>query len=600
MPDARRRIIVDGLEPGALVRFPLILRGAASAFQPPRLLVAAGLLLALILPGRVWDAVRGPRLADGELLGRVDASQLEREAEVRRRILVRWAPLAEVPEPAGPGAVATDEAVRRSIETLDLAWTRWRETGRIAATATAESEAAAGDASAAAPTPTTTEGLGDAGAAGGVDAPAGAGATDTGDPGSPPGSSEAFSMGRGPRSAVRGVASAGRAVEPAADAGDSGTGSPASDADAEPLSEARYRSDRRALVAQRRIGEFLAVERAVHESIRTVAAGVLRVDPATVFAGVRQLFVDLPLGAWRHAPVMASVFSPLLLAVWAIGGGALSRMSAMFVARGERATVRTAVGFARQAWGSLLLAPVVPIGAAVLALVPAILAGVLLLVPGLDLVGGLLYGPAIVAAVLAAVLLVGLAIGAPMVTAVIAVERCDAIDAAQRPYAFLFKRPVHMAGYLAMAVLSTAVAYLVAAGVGGVALDLAASAASVAGGSPAVESAGGPPLLGPDRGGSVSASGGTAAIAAAMVGLWRELLLLLVAAAVVSAWASATTAAYLLLRQACDGQDPEEIWEPGMVPGTFARRAPAPPDDHGVAPREQPETADAADDVSGE
>ena len=40
---------------------------------------------------------------------------------------------------------------------------------------------------------------------------------------------------------------------------------------------------------------------------------------------------------------MASVFSPLLLAVWAIGGGALSRMSAMFVARGERATVRTAV-----------------------------------------------------------------------------------------------------------------------------------------------------------------------------------------------------------------------------------------------------------------
>ena len=564
MPDARRRIIVDGLEPGALVRFPLILRAAASAFQPPRLLVAAALLLALIVPGRLWDAVRGPRLAEGELLGRVDGGQAAREAEVRRLILARWAPLAEVPEPGGPDAAAADEAVRRTIEILDLAWTRWSETGRISGDVV--TAAAAEDADA-------------AGAAWEGDAAAGGLVT-------PPPDSGGISMARGPRSAVRGASGPGRAVDSVdAAAADVGVADGEPVDAAEPLTEARYRADRQALSTQRRIGEFLAVERAVHESIRTVAAGVLRFEPGTAFSGVRQLFVDLPLGVWRQAPFMASIFSPLLLAVWAIGGGALSRMAAMFVARGERATVRTAVGFAREAWGSLLLAPAVPLAAAVVALIPAMLAGPLLLVPGLDLLGGVLYGPAVLASVLAAVLLLGLAIGAPMVTAVIAVERCDAIDAAQRPYAFLFKRPVHMAGYLAVAILTAALTYLVAAGIAGVALDLAASAASVAGSSAAVEAAGGPPLLEPDRGRAASPSGGTAAVAAMFVGLWRELLLLLVAAAVVSAWASATTAAYLLLRQAADGQDPEEIWEPGMVPGTFARRAPAPADDHGIPPR---------------
>ena len=113
MPDARRRIIVDGLEPGALVRFPLILRGAASAFQPPRLLVAAGLLLALILPGRVWDAVRGPRLADGELLGRVDASQ-------DRQIGPRDAQAKAVAEPSAQATVGHPAGLDRILEALGI------------------------------------------------------------------------------------------------------------------------------------------------------------------------------------------------------------------------------------------------------------------------------------------------------------------------------------------------------------------------------------------------------------------------------------------------------------------------------------------------
>ena len=44
----------------------------------------------------------------------------------------------------------------------------------------------------------------------------------------------------------------------------------------------------------------------------------------------------------------------------------------------------------------------------------------------------------------------------------------------------------------------------------------------------------------------------------------------LVAAYVVSYFCDACTRAYLLLRRACDDQNVDEIWWPGMPPGTIA------------------------------
>jgi hypothetical protein len=537
MPDSRRRIIVDGLEPGALVRFPLILRTIASAFQPPRVIVGLLVVLALVLPGRAWDAFRGPRLAPGELLHGRDAEAGARELAVRREVLARWAPLVAVRPVDDDDDAAAHAAVEDAIAALDRGFEAWRERSAGAGTGAGNDDASG-----------VAERNGAADAAPSV-------------PGSPGGAVRLPVDARGE--------AAGRAVTPGAD----------------DRSESQYRADRVALVVQRRQGEFAAVEAAVHEAVRSIGAGLVLLEPARAWSGVRQLFVDLPVGAWSHARLMAAFLTPWTLAIWALGGGALSRMAATFIGRGERATVISAFRFARRAWGSLLLAPLVPLAAAALALLPAGLIGLLLHVPGLNIFGGLLYGPALVAAVIAAVLLLGLGLGAPLVTAVIAAERCDAIDAAQRPYALLLRRPVHLVAYVGLAIIAAAVTDVVARGVASVALDLAAHAAAISGAAPALAGAGAPPMFAAaPPAGPGTVDGGLGGLGAGLIAFWRDALLLLAAAAVVSAWASATTAAYLLLRQTVDGQDPEEIWEEGMVPGTFARRAPTPKGDHGVAP----------------
>jgi hypothetical protein len=73
------------------------------------------------------------------------------------------------------------------------------------------------------------------------------------------------------------------------------------------------------------------------------------------------------------------------------------------------------------------------------------------------------------------------------------------------------------------------------------------------------------------RGGSTGASSTWHRWTTAVVTFWQTLAAALVPAWVLSYSAAAATRVYLLLREACDGQPTDEIWHPGMVPGTTAR-----------------------------
>jgi len=57
--------------------------------------------------------------------------------------------------------------------------------------------------------------------------------------------------------------------------------------------------------------------------------------------------------------------------------------------------------------------------------------------------------------------------------------------------------------------------------------------------------------------------------------IWQALVVCLVVAYVVSYFFSAGTRAYLLMRKASDGQEMDEIWKPGLIPGTLAPEPPA-------------------------
>jgi hypothetical protein len=59
----------------------------------------------------------------------------------------------------------------------------------------------------------------------------------------------------------------------------------------------------------------------------------------------------------------------------------------------------------------------------------------------------------------------------------------------------------------------------------------------------------------------------------------------LVAGYVFANYFGASTIIYMLMRQACDGQDMTEIWQPGVVPGTTALEPVGP--DEGEASEEE-------------
>ncbi len=60
----------------------------------------------------------------------------------------------------------------------------------------------------------------------------------------------------------------------------------------------------------------------------------------------------------------------------------------------------------------------------------------------------------------------------------------------------------------------------------------------------------------------------------------------LVAAYVVAYIFTSATMMYLLMRRACDGQDIEEIWRPGLTPGT-------------LVPLPRPRVEESADESAG-
>ena len=59
MNEPRQRIVVDGVAFSQVFRFQKILSAITHAMQPPRLLVALFMVVALVAVGRMWDAWSG-------------------------------------------------------------------------------------------------------------------------------------------------------------------------------------------------------------------------------------------------------------------------------------------------------------------------------------------------------------------------------------------------------------------------------------------------------------------------------------------------------------------------------------------------------------
>ena len=315
--------------------------------------------------------------------------------------------------------------------------------------------------------------------------------------------------------------------------------------------------------------------------------------------------------------LLCGLFNLLVLAYF---GGALCRSAAIQAARDESISIGDSLRFARQKFGGFVLAPVLP--AAMLVGVAVILAigGLVGAIPWLgELLTGVLYFLALLGGFAAALLLLAVVLGFPLMWPTIAAEGSDGFDALSRACSYVGSRIWHVGFYAGVLLLYGALSLVLVRGVAVLTLKLSHEFAGW--GMRAAHSA---ELDGvhkldalwqmpawPDVAFLPTTAAtpfwgtffkypldGTETIAAGLMALWVYLVVGLVAAFVVSFFFCGSTQMYFLLRRDVDATDYEEVYyeEPEEEPaapeaGTgFVTETPAPVT---PAPSEPPPTPPA-------
>jgi hypothetical protein len=150
--------------------------------------------------------------------------------------------------------------------------------------------------------------------------------------------------------------------------------------------------------------------------------------------------------------------------VWSFAGLAIARISLLRLTRNERVGIDDAFGYAISNWRTAVGAIGIPLLAVLFLCVPGALIGLLMNFDfGIFVAAGLwlfvlLFGG------LAALLLLGLMFGWPLMVASVGCEGQNAFDAMTRGYAYTFQRPFHYAFYALVAMLVGSLAWLVIGG----------------------------------------------------------------------------------------------------------------------------------------
>ncbi len=301
-------------------------------------------------------------------------------------------------------------------------------------------------------------------------------------------------------------------------------------------------------------------------------------EPAWCVTGPLMTAFDAatPARTFAHA-ALAAVWA---LVVFGMTGGAIARVAVVNLTRGERVGVVEAVRFSAGKAVSLLGAPLVPILGVVAVAALVALVGLLYRVPGqaVAAVAGALAFLPLVGGLVLALIVVGLAVGWPLMQASVAAEAEDGFDAMSRAYAYVHQRPWHYAAYVAVAVAVGCVGLFFVDLFAGLVVRLSAWALAFGGPRSTV--------LGYYRPTPPTTAVPPAATAATVAhGFWLAVVGLLARGWVYSYFWTAATAIYLLLRRDVDGTPwgtiayesrPSPLSEAAADPTTGVYAVPAP------------------------
>lgn len=282
------------------------------------------------------------------------------------------------------------------------------------------------------------------------------------------------------------------------------------------------------------------------------------------------LLYETPKLLLTHFPWTTALFAPILALPWTIAGGAISRSAAERLALGHQQKPTRSLAFALSRPGSLLFALLTPILVAALAALPLAALGYLMLrVPGVNLAGGIFFGVLQLLALFLVLALAGFGLAHFLLVPAVACDGVDALDAVQRSYAYVVARPFRAVGYVLLLVGQGVALLVVLALVKGATVQAAGHLATIwlPGDVSYIYRDAATSSMLHDTTGTPFGTGGTASI----IAIWSGIPSLLVAAIMASFYFCGSTLLYLTLRHDCDGQDPRDLWQPGLVPGISAQ-----------------------------
>jgi len=294
-----------------------------------------------------------------------------------------------------------------------------------------------------------------------------------------------------------------------------------------------------------------------------------------VLGGLSLMVFGIPAWLVTTHPGFAAVFTVVGLVVTVLFGGAISRSMALQVGRHERIGAGPSIGYVARRLVWYLATALIPPGVVVALALVASLVGLLFNLPGLDVVGGLLYGVVLLLSVGAAVVVIGMAAAGNLMMPAMGVEGTDAFDAVSRSFAYVFGRPLHFLWYTAVALVAGAIIYAVL----GLAVWLTLWLGRTAAGLWVFREGWYAMVVPPaDRGAlltevSWDELSATSKLTATLVRQWQMLMLALLPAYGFCYYFCAYTWVYLLLRRSADGAPVSEVYEAEVVEAAGAGAA---------------------------
>ncbi len=182
---------------------------------------------------------------------------------------------------------------------------------------------------------------------------------------------------------------------------------------------------------------------------------------AGVIQSVFRFFTVGPLWLLTQHPLYFMIFGLYFLMLWAIFGGAISRIAAVHVARDEKMSIRSALKFSVSKFLSFLFAPIIPL---IIVVVVGLVVSIGALIGNIPFLGPIIVGAlfflALAAGFVMALVLLGLVGGFNLMYPTIAVEGSDSFDAISRSFSYLYARPWRLAFYTVVSVIYGALTYL--------------------------------------------------------------------------------------------------------------------------------------------